>query len=52
MSKATAYFEGIDGWYDGIRNPYPIDTEEWVAWEKGWHAENLRQECQADVECE
>lgn len=52
MSKATAYFEGVDGWLDGTRNPYPLDTVEWEAWEKGWHAENLRQECQADVECD
>ena len=51
MSKASAYFEGIEGWFDGIRNPYPIDTEEWQSWERGWHDENLRQECQADAEC-
>ena len=52
MSKATAYFEGIEGWLNGIRNPYPFDSEEFKAWEQGWHAENLRQECQADVECD
>lgn len=51
MSKASAYFEGIDGWFNGIRNPYPIDTEEWQSWERGWHDENLRRECQSDAEC-
>jgi hypothetical protein len=52
MSKATAYFQGQDAWFDGTRNPYPIDTEEWQSWERGWLNENLRQECQADVECD
>ena len=52
MSKATAYFQGQDAWLDGTRNPYPLDTEEWQSWERGWHDENLRQECQADVECD
>ena len=51
MSKASAYFEGIEGWLNGIRNPYPFDSEEFKAWERGWLDENLRQECQADAEC-
>ena len=52
MSKATAYFQGQEAWLEGTRNPYPLDTEEWQSWERGWLDENLRQECQADVECD
>lgn len=52
MSKATAYFQGQEAWLEGTRNPYPLDTEEWQSWERGWKDENLRQECQADVECD
>ena len=52
MSKATAYFEGQDAWIDGTCNPYQFHTDEWHAWERGWHDENLRQECRADAECE
>lgn len=51
MSKATAYFEGQEDWFNGTHNPYPIDTDEWKSWERGWHDENLYQECRADAEC-
>lgn len=42
------YEQGIDGWYDGIRNPYQENTHEYIQWEKGWHSENRRQECFQD----
>ena len=52
MSKATAYFQGQEAWLEGTRNPYSTGSEEWQSWERGWLDENLRQECQADVECD
>jgi len=51
--KSLDYYEqGIAAWYNGIRNPYEQGTNEYILWEKGWHAENLRQECKADAECD
>lgn len=52
MSSIDYYEEGIAAWYNGTRNPYEKGTDEYTLWEKGWHAENLRQECKADAECE
>ena len=46
------YEQGIDGWYNGTRNPYIEGTAEYIEWEKGWHSENRRQECKADAECD
>ena len=43
--------QGEEAWFNGTANPYDKGTEEYSLWEKGWHAENRRQECRADAEC-
>ena len=39
--SATQFFEGKEGYWEGINNPYEKGTPEYEDWERGWHSENF-----------